>query len=594
MNPSAGSWAPNCPVCGRPTGDVGPGPCPACGLPAVAQAALVVARIHTTLTELARDRDALVATLRAAAPGAPPTTPAPTPAPAPWMPPAAATPPHHPAAAPVARRAPTSVGFSPAPPHRRRLSPQQVLLGLGALLVVAAAVTFVAVAWTRFGLVFQAGVMLTATALACGVSAWTARRGLRATEEALAAAGAALLVVDLGAARALGLFRLEEIPLRPWWAISSGSVALLAVLLGRLTRTTAVWPLTALLAAQPLPFLLLPPDLLAGPAGVAVALVVAGADLVAARFLRPYLGRVALVLAGITGGAGVIGGLISAVEGPVGDAWAATAILAGAGAAAVALTRLPRPSGLLPSPVSVAAVAAGVVGLAVAGALDLTGDAGPAVATYLGLALLTLAVLAAQFDVACAALTTGGAALAVLGASFLSEAPDLRPLEFALLAAAVPAALAAVRLTALRRPATGAALAAPGLAILTARADGDLTAPVAGLLLALLAAVAFGLAALRAGRAEEWVCAAAGAAAGLAAGLTSADVAAWGQVGIQLGIAGAAAGCYAVAAGHRWVGVTAVADLVLASWIAVGGADVQTPEGYTLPAAVGLLLRPSS
>jgi hypothetical protein len=36
--------------------------------------------------------------------------------------------------------------------------------------------------------------------------------------------------------------------------------------------------------------------------------------------------------------------------------------------------------------------------------------------------------------------------------------------------------------------------------------------------------------------------------------------------------------------------VVAVADLVVAGWIAVGGAGVQTPEAYTLPAAVGLLL----
>ncbi|MDP9391931.1 MAG: hypothetical protein M3P89_11230, partial [Actinomycetota bacterium] len=64
------TWAPPCPVCGRPVRDTGAGPCPACGLPAAAQAALVVARIGATLTDLARDRDALLATLRTAAPGA--------------------------------------------------------------------------------------------------------------------------------------------------------------------------------------------------------------------------------------------------------------------------------------------------------------------------------------------------------------------------------------------------------------------------------------------------------------------------------------------------------------------------------------------
>ena len=62
MQPPNGAWSLPCPVCGRPSGDTGTGPCPQCGLPAVAQAALVVARIGTTLTDLARDRDALLAT----------------------------------------------------------------------------------------------------------------------------------------------------------------------------------------------------------------------------------------------------------------------------------------------------------------------------------------------------------------------------------------------------------------------------------------------------------------------------------------------------------------------------------------------------
>ena len=38
------------------------------------------------------------------------------------------------------------------------------------------------------------------------------------------------------------------------------------------------------------------------------------------------------------------------------------------------------------------------------------------------------------------------------------------------------------------------------------------------------------------------------------------------------------------------VAVVAVADLVVAVWIAVGGAGIETPEAYTLPAAAGLLL----
>jgi hypothetical protein len=38
------------------------------------------------------------------------------------------------------------------------------------------------------------------------------------------------------------------------------------------------------------------------------------------------------------------------------------------------------------------------------------------------------------------------------------------------------------------------------------------------------------------------------------------------------------------------VTAVAVTDLVVASWVAIGGAGVETPEAYTLPAAAGLLL----
>src|SRR4051794_2591968 len=344
MNPSGPSWVAACPVCDRPVGDIGSAPCPGCGLPAAGQAALVVARIGTTLSDLARDRDNLLATLRAAAPGihvpwaAVPNQPSPAPVPpplppAPWTPPPPWTPPHP-------WTPPQQTGAPPEPvPPRHRLSPQQVLLGVGALLVVAAAITFVAVARSRVGLAFPVGGMLTVTALACGISAWTARRGLHATEEALAAAGAAVLAVDLGAARALGLLDLEAIGLRPWWAVSCAVVVAMSLGLGLLTRTTATWPLAALLAAQPLPFLLLTGEQVTGPAGVAVALTVAAADVVAARRLRRLLTPVATVLAWVLGAAGVLGGLGLAAASDAVESWMATGLLTAAGAGALVLAR---------------------------------------------------------------------------------------------------------------------------------------------------------------------------------------------------------------------------------------------------------------
>jgi hypothetical protein len=128
------------------------------------------------------------------------------------------------------------------------------------------------------------------------------------------------------------------------------------------------------------------------------------------------------------------------------------------------------------------------------------------------------------------------------------------------------------------------------VAVLLAREGRWLPAVTAGLLLAVVAAAGFAVGALRVGRAEEWAGPAAGSFAGLAATVTSSDVGAWGQVGLQLAVVGTAAGCYALVSGRRWVGVLAVADLVVAAWTAIAGAGVETPEAYTLPAAAGLLV----
>jgi hypothetical protein len=430
-----------------------------------------------------------------------------------------------------------------------------VLLGLGALLVVAAALTFVAVAWTRLGVAFQSLVMLVATGLLCGASAWTARRGLRATEEALAGAGAALLAVDLAAARWLGLGALEEVSARLWWAVSCAVLVGVGLLLGRLTRTTATWPLVALLAAQPLPLLLLPGELLAGPVGVAVALAVAAADVVAARTIRPVLSPVAWVLAGTWSGAGAVGGLAVAAGDDAVESWTATAVLGAAGAGALALARWARPGAPGQAP-AVAGVVGAVVGAALALSLRTAGEQGLLAGAAVGVLLLTAAVLSVDRSAhrpttRSSLLAAGGAAATLVAAGVL--AGQGRPAELALvvLGVALPAVLAAVRLPALRSPATGVALLAPLGSVLLAHVGDVLGAPAAGLLLAVLSAVAFGLATLRAGRPEEWVCAAAGALAGASAGAVTATVGAWGQVALQLAVVGAAAGCYAVAGG-RW------------------------------------------
>jgi hypothetical protein len=557
----------------------------------VTQAATVVARLEATIDEFARERDALVATLRGVArtaPARPARVPvvarvgAPTPAPPPPPGPFPPAPPTHPppAAAPPASPPPAA----PPPAPRRRLSPQQVLLGLGALLVVAAAIAFVAVAWTRLGVSFQAAVMATVTAAACGTSAVAARRGLRATEEALAAAGAALLAVDLGAAHGLGLLGADRVPLQLWTGLSCVAVVLAALALGRATRSTVTWPLVALLAAQPAGWLLLPADLADGAAGVTVLAATALADVLAVRWLRRTLAPAALALALLVAIPTVLLGLLLAWVGPPLDSWLTTAVLGAAGAAALALPRVAARADARPP----AAAAAAVAAAALAGSLSGAGAPGGVVAAALGLALLSAATPARVAGQPLTALAAAGAVLAAAGAAVVADADRYGTLAALVLAAAVPAVLAAVLRPPLRAAATAAALAAAGLAVLTAREGGLLDVGATGLLLAIVGATAFGVATLRAGRPEEVAAAASGTLAGAVAGLVTGGAGAWGQVAVDLVVVGAAAGCYALVTGRRPVAALAVADLVLAGWIAAAGADIRTPEVYTLPAALGL------
>ncbi|RFU19392.1 DUF2157 domain-containing protein [Geodermatophilus marinus] len=565
-------------------------PCPSCGLPAAGEAALVIARIGATIDELARDRDRLLHTLRAAAP-APAYAPAPAPATGPAPRPPAPRP--GPVTGPPVLADPPLPGPAPvaAPlPRARRVSPQQVLLGLGALLVVAAAIAFVAVAWTRLGIAFQATVMVTAAGVACGVSAWTARRGLRATEEALAAAGAALLAVDLASAHALGLLGLDAVPPRTWAAVSCGVVAGAALVLGRLTRSTVTWPLVALLALQPVPLLLVPVGALAGPAGVGAALGLALLDLVAGPALRRAVARVAVVLTAGWAGLAALGGVVLAWEGRPADSWTATGLLAAAGALALLAGREPRLAAALPPVTTVAAGGASVAAFALTGSLGQLGLVGTTAAGALGTGLLAVAVPAAALPVARAGLVGGGGVLAAVASLALLGTGATGGLALVLLLGTVPAGLAAWLLPGLRRPATATALAAPALAALLAPEAGLLDLPQAGLVVALVAVAGLALATARAGRPEEPVAAATGAALGAVAGITSASAGAWGQVGLQLALAGGAAACYGVVTGRRPAAVAAVADLVLAAWVALAGAGVGTPEAYTLPAAAGLLV----
>lgn len=127
----------------------------------------------------------------------------------------------------VATSAPPSVDARTATP-RKALSGQQLLLGLGALLLLSAASFFLLVVWLVVGLVGQALIMATLTGTAVVGSRWATRRGLAAVAETAAVLATGLLLIDLSAAHALGLAGLDAVPSSHYW---TGATLLGAALL---------------------------------------------------------------------------------------------------------------------------------------------------------------------------------------------------------------------------------------------------------------------------------------------------------------------------------------------------------------------------
>lgn len=100
----------------------------------------------------------------------------------------------------------------PARPKRASgwpaLSTPTILLGLGAICVLVAAVVFVSVAWSDLSLAAKAAILLTITAGIATIAAWSLRRGLRGSGESLTLLTVVLVVVDFVAAVEGGLLGL--------------------------------------------------------------------------------------------------------------------------------------------------------------------------------------------------------------------------------------------------------------------------------------------------------------------------------------------------------------------------------------------------
>lgn len=173
-------------------------------------------------------------------------------------------------------------GVPGAPATRRSFSAQQLLLGLGALLLLSAAAAFLVVIWHVVGLAGQAAIMAGLTAAAAVGAALGTRRSLPAAAETAAVVATGLVLVDLAAAHRLDLAGLGAVPLERYWAYASllaGCLVLGCDLL--VPRERAGTPLRRILTYRPAAGVLLA----AAPWFALVAVHVEGARLVAGLML---------------------------------------------------------------------------------------------------------------------------------------------------------------------------------------------------------------------------------------------------------------------------------------------------------------------
>jgi hypothetical protein len=135
---------------------------------------------------------------------------------------------------------------------RREWTPQRVqnvLLTIGAVLLVIASAIFTVVSWHRLGTGPQTAVLAGLTLGSAFLARVLARRGLTATAEAISGVCIGLAMFDGYAAHHLLLPHGAD---RPYWAVASLVVALFCVALGQVTRVRLPWIAAAGLGLVPL------------------------------------------------------------------------------------------------------------------------------------------------------------------------------------------------------------------------------------------------------------------------------------------------------------------------------------------------------
>ena len=579
-----------CPSCGAALPPGGAVECPSCHVSLRGPVASRLWEVDQSLAALRRERAQLVQVLREQrSPAGAATTPG-----------------------ELGSGTPAARASHPAHP-RPRWSGQQALLGTGVLLVLVASLVFLAVAWDVIGVAGQVVAMASLTCLTAYGSFRLSRQQLHSSAEALGALTAGLLLLDVAAARSLGLAGLDALDLRGYSAVTGGVIAVVLAALHARDRRVRAFGLGSLVAATSAWAAVLGWATDPRAAFAAVALVGAVVFAVAAARLPAALGAVrsgavvpavgyllvSLVVAaavafddlhrdGLTlsdaeavlvlvviaaGGYTVLRHVLRGREGRLGAGRASTAWLA---------------TPLVWSWWPVSALAATVVVAGPAAVTAFAWQAGP-VATGLASVVVATGVsaLAWRWDARWsrtrwAVLGMGAAALVGLvgaGGHWDSQAT---------VSVAVGAVAAASAVFSVVRPdirpvgSAVAALAGATSAGLAADLIGD------GWLVGVLTLVALALVALaawRRGRPEEL-------SLGVAALLTATAAQAWalgagwpGTVSLLLALEGAVSAGYAVLLRRPPVVVVAAVAWTGAVWVLAADAGVTTPESYSLPAA---------
>lgn len=143
-------------------------------------------------------------------------------------------------------------------PVSRGLTGQQVLLGLGALLLLSGVAFFLAVVWIVVGLVGQALIMVVLTALAAAGAVLATRKGLSAAAETSVVIASGFVVLDLTAAYGKGLLGLDAFSAEGYWSVAGWVGAGILVGFDRLVPSTVkgaparapftYWPVASVLA----------------------------------------------------------------------------------------------------------------------------------------------------------------------------------------------------------------------------------------------------------------------------------------------------------------------------------------------------------